>query len=275
MNISSNYDYKYNTGTSAAHGHHKTHHGKKAQDSDMAQQLLNLTDDSSQNSKVDKPKGPLDSLVESGTITSDQEKAIKDAFETSRMAFNSQPDGINGANTTNTFKSPLDSLVEAGTITKEQGTAVKSAFEATKGSHRMHHMPFSQDKGDGKPDPISSDLDSLVADGTINSDQKNKILSTLQNAFKPFEAKSEPTADPLDSLVNDGTITKDQLNAIKSVFESDRKAHGGLADNTAVDNDSASLTSAQKSAFDSALKAYEAQSYSYDDTFFNSFNKGT
>ena len=76
-----------------------------------------------QSASAKKGKNPLDSLVESGTITEDQEKGYSRMHSKHRkMAYQTQAGAVNASNT---FKNPLDSLVESGTITEDQETVVK------------------------------------------------------------------------------------------------------------------------------------------------------
>lgn len=326
MSISSNYDYnrytQYNSQLASAQGHHRAHHGKHSQGTDASQQLAQLLDGPANNTTGSKPANPLDSLVQSGTITTDQEKSIKDAFEASRMAFQTQ---AGAANASDTVKNPLDSLVQAGTITKDQETAIKSTFDSDRKANGVH-MHHSHHHHTEKSSPMTDALDGLVTSGTITSDQKDTILSTLKSASHSRDEQSGTKTNPLDSLVTDGSISKDQEDAIKSAFDSNRKAHSmpqppplqsqdtdhitstlsklvddgkitsdqqatilsALQDtfqssqsNTQLDpTDNTDTTqpitnnqqSAFKTAFDSAIKAYNAQSTSYDNTFWNAFD---
>ncbi len=241
MSISTNYDYKrysqYDSQVSSVDGQQRIHPKKHSQNTDSTQQLLDVVDNSTNSASANKPKNPLDSLVEAGTITSDQEKAIKDALEASRMAFQTQ---AGASNSSVTFKDPLGSLVSNGTISKDQASAIKSTFDSDKKAHRMPPPPQFQQNGD--PAPISKALDGLVKDGEITSNQQETILSALQSAFQSNQTQTSTSVDPLDSLVKSGAITNEQETTVKSAFEA-------------------------------ALKAYQNQSYSYQDTFWNSFNK--
>ena len=107
------YDYtqysqynQYNQANSTQ-GHHKTHHHKKQTEStDPTQQWLQPADNSTAPGTF---KDPLDSLVESGTITKEQESAIKNAFK-SDMKTHKMPspppqvtDSSSSSNTTDKF----------------------------------------------------------------------------------------------------------------------------------------------------------------------------
>lgn len=175
----------------------------------------------------------MDSLVEAGTITEDQEKAIRNALETSRMANMSQ----SGSNSS---EDPLGNLVKSGTITDDQKNAVKDALDSSRKANGMPPPPPPPPAGqDGNGSLMTNTFDSLVTDGTITSDQEKKILTTLQSTFQSSNSNDNTESDPLDSLVSNGTITNDQEKAVKSAFES-------------------------------AIKAYSAQAYSYEDTNENS-----
>jgi hypothetical protein len=180
MNVSSSYS---NSQTSATQGQHRVHH-KKHTEADSTSQLPQLLDDSAKSSSGSKRTNPLDSLVSSGAITSDQEQAIKDAFESARMAFQTQS---GAANASTAAKDPLDSLVTAGTITKDQQSAIKSAFESDRKTHKMPPPPPPQSDG---TDPMPKTLDSLVTAGKITSDQEKSIISAFETAMKAFQAKS-------------------------------------------------------------------------------------
>ncbi len=224
MNVSTDY-YKrytqYNSQMCSDNGQQRIQHRRHYKGDDSSQQLLQTVDDSTKVTSSDKIKNPLDSLVESGTITSDQEKAIKDAFEASKMVFQTQ---AGASNASSTFKDPLESLVSAGSITKDQASAIKSAFDSDRKAFRMPPPPQFQQVESSNP--MSNTLDNLVTSGTITSEQQEAILSALQSAFQTNQVQANTEADPL------------------------------------------------KSAFESAIKAYQNQSYLNEDIFWNRFDKG-
>jgi polyhydroxyalkanoate synthesis regulator phasin len=145
---------------------------------------------------------PLSDLVENGTITSDQEQAIKDALDKARMAFQTQA-GSAGASGNLTFTDPLDSLVTTGTITEDQKTAVKSALQSKK-PQGMPPPPPPPMQQDNSSDPLSSILDNLVKKGTITSDQEQTIQSAYQSAIKAYSAQ----ACSLEDLLTDSSYTQ-------------------------------------------------------------------
>lgn len=232
MSITTDYDYRrytqYGSMISSAAAQ------QSVQSKNLSDDTVQAADDSAQGSSAVERKSPLYSLIESGTITSDQEKAIKDAFETSRLAYQTQAGAANAF--ASSSANPLDNLVTNGTITEEQASAVKSTLESDKNVKRMPPPPpppKSEDDEDNDSDPLSDTLDSLVSSGTITSEQKSSIVKALQEALETNKSQTEETdtaasnsttaaaatssvtaADPLDSLVSAGIITEDQKSAI-------------------------------------------------------------
>lgn len=102
------------------------HHHKKVESQDssqFSQEGLQALSSSTQDPSSTAPKSPLDSLVSNGTITTDQENAIKSAFQSARQANLS---GAYGSKPTN----PISSLVASGAITEDQASAIKSSFQS-------------------------------------------------------------------------------------------------------------------------------------------------
>lgn len=98
---------------------HKVHHHHHK---DQSQDSIQISDDSKQAS-TSKPNNILDSLVSNGTISKDQESAIKSAFLSSMHA--------NKTSTYGTSKtSPIDSLITNGTITQTQADSITNAFKS-------------------------------------------------------------------------------------------------------------------------------------------------
>ena len=78
-------------------------------------------------------KNPLEGLIEVGTITEEQEAAVKSAFDAakkSHMMPPSPPPQFNQDEDSNPIAKILDCLVTDGTITEEQQSAIKGAFES-------------------------------------------------------------------------------------------------------------------------------------------------
>lgn len=190
MSISTNYNNGYGQYNNQVNGHHR-HHMKKAQGTDSSEQATQLIDAVTQGVPNNKSKNPLDNLVEAGTITSDQEKAIQDAFKEARMAYKAQEGTTNA---TGTVKDPLDSLVEAGTITKEQENSIKDAFNSKREMHRIEHSQHNK-----KPELIMQALDNLTKDGTITNSQEDAIKNAIQSAIKSYQKQSYSEDDSTSS----------------------------------------------------------------------------
>lgn len=238
---------------------------------------------------------PLQSLVDSGTITAAQEEAIKNAIRSaiqssSLSRFKLQSDTAStdttGTNTTTTDSNdPLTALVENGTITEEQKAAVKSYLENAK---KSGHMPPPPPPQENMQSTMESSLDNLVSSGTISKDQKSAILKAIEEAFKngtTQNSTSSSSTDPLDELVNAGTITKEQEASIKSAFEENIKANmmpptpaskedstsfNSLLDSLVKDG---TITDAQKSSILQQISAQTASEASSTDTSSSSSNQ--
>jgi hypothetical protein len=88
-------------------------------------------------------------------------------------------------------------------------------------------------------------LVSLVSNGTITTDQQEQFLYTLRETLAAMQTQYNEETDPLDALVDDGTITEEQQNTVNSAFET-------------------------------AIKAYNTQSYSsYSNLFWNTYDLST
>ncbi|MDF2986204.1 MAG: hypothetical protein K0R50_1714 [Eubacterium sp.] len=235
MSISTDYDYKryalYNSMVASANGQQKMQDNKLSEDTNSSGKSVQPLENSAQNLSARKSKSPLQGLVDSGTITTEQEKAIKDTLEASRLAYQTQT-GAASASAANV--NPLDSLVSNGTITQEQATAVKSVFESDKNVNRMPPPPPPPSE-DGE-NSISGILDSLMSEDEITSEQKETILNILQSAFQSSQSQTNVSADTEDNTIAAGTGSN------------------------------------LKSSFATALAAYENQSYSFDNAFWNNFS---
>ncbi len=135
-----------------------------------------------------KVEETLDSLVTSGTITEDQESAIKSAMENAIRSSAYTRYKIQSASTdtsaTASKVNPLDSLVESETITQEQADAIKQALEDSMQSKGMPPPP-----PDGST--LADILDSLVTEGTISEEQETSISSVFQSAIKAYMTQSD------------------------------------------------------------------------------------
>lgn len=224
MNISTNYDYylynQYiNNRTVSVQGQQGVYTKENSQTADSVQ---TVADASAQISPGTKRINPLDSLVESETITEEQEEAIRNALEKAKLEFKTQ---ASAANSTSTYTDPLESLVESGTITEEQAASVKSTLDSARNAGRMPPPPKPPVQKDENSDQLSSTLDSLVTDGTITSEQKDTVLSALESALKSYEEETDEESDPLESLVESGIITEEEKEAVKSALQPDSKVN--------------------------------------------------
>lgn len=192
MNISSNYDY--NSQVNSTQMLQRLLQKKNTQNASSVQELFQSSDNTVQPASEKKSASPLNSLVAAGTITSDQEQAIKEALETAKMAYQTQ---AGAANASSTFKNPLDSLVTAGTITEDQKAAVKSTLDSARNSQRMMSPPPPPPSEDDSTDALTSALDSLVEAGTITEDQQKYIQSALESAIQAYSAQSYSFDDML------------------------------------------------------------------------------
>lgn len=210
---------------------------------------------------------PLDDLVKKGTITQDQENAIKSAFDSTKIRNTS-------STPTTTQDNPLDSLVKDGELTQDQEDAIKSAFDAARQSHQ-------RDQAKSNPSNHVNPLDQLVKSGTITQDQEDAIKGAFESAMKSKQAISayqsgSSAPNPLDSLVKAGTITQDQEKSIQDTLNEARKSHHHAHEGSGkamerstkilddlVSNGTISKDQEQsiQGAFESAIKAYQSQSF--------------
>jgi len=281
MNISSNYDYyRYllygNSGASIL---------GQQQVGDTSGNVMTM-DHVSGSETEKKVQSPLASLVEDGTITKEQEEAIRKALEQARLAHQTQ------AGAANASSDPLASLVEAGTISEEQSDAAKSTLASAKGPRMMAPPPppASSEEEEENVDTITEILDSLISAGTITDEEKDSILAALEESFQsreeeeavemgmmappppPSKTDAADISDILDELTAKGTISavqqKEIVNALQEAFEAGQ-ANNDTRSSDLLDSlvEDGTITEAQqaavKSAFESAMKAYE-QAYPYD-----------
>jgi polyhydroxyalkanoate synthesis regulator phasin len=117
---------------------------------------------------------PLDSLVESGTITQDQADAVQSVFQSRGKEIQSSGTYNNRVKSQN----PLDSLVTAGTITQDQEDAIKSELQESMKTNRLNREE-DPPNSTTQTDP----LDNLVTAGTITQDREDAILSSFESAM--------------------------------------------------------------------------------------------
>lgn len=166
-NVQGNNQVSGTTGQQKVHHHHHI----QSQDSDSLQ-IGSQNNDDSKNKFVN----PLDSLVTNGTITQDQENAIKSAFSSARQT---NQTGTYSSNQTN----PISSLVSNGTISQTQADSITSAFKNSVHSHGMHHPQNSsqidQSSTSNSNSTLADILNTLETQGVGTQDQDD-IDSVLQ-----------------------------------------------------------------------------------------------
>ena len=179
MSISANYDYQnyysLNNSSLSSLTRYQTASDSKEEEEESLEKLELL-----------QPKSPLSSLVEDGTITSEQEKAVKEALEAARLAFQT-PYGASAA----TGSDPLSSLVASGTLSEDEAAAVKEALEASKPP--MNGPPPPPPPGtedEEETDTLAAILDSLAADESLTDEQKSTLTSYFESAMKAYIPQS-------------------------------------------------------------------------------------
>lgn len=210
MSVSTNFDssksINYTSQAATTNVQNKHHHRHKAEgEGDNLMAVGNATSST-------KRKNPLDALVEAGTITADQEKAIKDAFEASRLAFQSKinksdtlTSATSGTSATGTvdgtgrFVDPLAALVTAGTITQDQSDAIKTAFETARKSHRMPPPPPIQNGIESIAAIAGNDSTGAASNSTNSTDSSllNDLQIIIQAALKAYENQSGDKTETL------------------------------------------------------------------------------
>lgn len=180
----------------------------------------------------------LDELVSAGTITSDQETAIKTALT---------PQGdFKGGDHKDMFKNKLAELVAAGTITSDDQSAIEEVLSNGKGGFKtaldnlVTEGKLTQEKitaiesslkpqgnsKDGKhEDKFKNKLAELVTSGTITSDDQTIIEEALTNAQGDLKTV-------LDNLVAEGKLTQEKITAIENTLKPQGKYKGEEKDNS-------------------------------------------
>jgi competence protein ComGC len=203
---------------------------------------------------------PLEELVASGTITEDQEEAIREALQKNAQP-PARPMGMEAHG--NPMKDTLSALVEDETITEDQKTAIEEALEALRKSGGA--------KEAGGKEALESVLNGLVEDGTITQDQMDAITGAMEKKTESMPLPPPPPpggvppeiSESLSGLTGDGTITEDQEEAILSFLESYQP--DGQEDSSPLDTlaENGTITEEQKekiqAAFGNAMKLKEAK----------------
>jgi polyhydroxyalkanoate synthesis regulator phasin len=105
----------------------------------------------------------LDNLVKNGTITKEQETAVKKLFSISKKQ---------GKNFRYSFNSGLNELVNKGILSKGQKNAVQNLLISCRKEHISNMTEFFRNR-----------LDALVKKGTITQKQEESIIKDL-TAFR-------------------------------------------------------------------------------------------
>lgn len=157
-------------------------------------------------------KTKLDNLVTAGIITQNQETIILNLYYNNKIT------------TGETFKAQLGALVAAGTITTSQEYSILNVFTGWGSNWKIPApvkptIPVSNVDTSTPTDYSFSDfktnLDNLVAAGTITQDQETTILNLYYNGqiTKISNFKTQ-----LDILVTVGTITQNQEYSTLNAF---------------------------------------------------------
>lgn len=199
---------------------------------------------------TEQVKTALDKLVTAGTITADEETAIINGINQQQTDIKAEMDKVKNMSEADRkayFESKkttpktdlLSTLVTAGTLTQVQADAVKDVI----------HQGFGE-RGAGRAAGLSSDkmktqLDKLVAAGTITQDDETNIINYLtqqqtdrkaemdkvknmSEADRKSYFESKKTTEKTDlfsQLVTAGIITNDKADAIKAAMPAHKDHH--------------------------------------------------
>jgi len=158
----------------------------------------------------------LDSLVNKGTLTQEQARAVINSMPAPGEKPDGKPVGKAGVpGQPRERKSPLEQLVAAGTITQEQLDSFREAMKAARDSDKSRE----------------DILEELVNDGILTQEQADAIFKCIpaKPEGKPFGKTGAPgqpreRKGPLSQLVKAGTITQEQADAINEAVREALKA---------------------------------------------------
>lgn len=139
----------------------------------------------------------LDSLVDDGTITEDQQSQIMTAI--SSYADSEEEE------TAYTFSDILDSLVADGTITEDQENTIKNSMAPP-----PPPTGGTENEEDTAYDDLEEILEQLVSDETLTSEQADAVLSALTSASEGEPDIEIPVHALMDRLAGNGTVTNEQ-----------------------------------------------------------------
>lgn len=186
---------------------------------------------------------PLDELVSAGTITQDQEDAIKSSLQTAGQK-QSATDSLLAGLPEDT-SSILQQLLNADPATQDQQDKLQSEFQSlmkmqqaqaaynfnTKSSDALDSLLNPTQSQDGTSDPLGELISSLNSDTQDDQDSMESDFTSILKMQQAQEAYSlgNRTTSPLGSLVQSGAINQDQENA---VYQAIQKSVGSQLDVT-------------------------------------------
>lgn len=170
--------------------------------------MLSTIQQNTRSGDIQRGVNPLDSLVEDGTLTQEQEDEIIKSLG-------------NSSSNEESIIDILSQLVEDGIITDEQSQLSKTTL--------LSALTSNEEDEERKMNP----LDTLVEDGTITKEIKDEII---KNMGKPAPAKAKEDDEEeednsvtsistsaqksyLDNLVEAGVITQAQEDKILEALE--------------------------------------------------------
>ncbi|EYE89500.1 hypothetical protein Q428_02475 [Fervidicella metallireducens AeB] len=176
-------------------------------------------------------KNVLSQLVKEGTITQEDMNKITAYLDAKKQEkkqnFKEGKDG--------TKIDIFTDMVNKGLISKSKADAIKDRLHSLKEAKRKERL-----------DMLNKQLDTLVEKGTITKEQKNQILSymeqrhqekqaehekiknmTKEEREKYFKSKEFKKQNILSEMVEKGIITKSQSEALKEIFPKSNKPFKG------------------------------------------------
>lgn len=170
--------------------------------------LLSAIQGNAGNEGIQRGTNPLDSLVENGDITQEQEDEIIKSLG-------------NGGNNEERISDVLSNLVESGIITDDQSKLSQIALSSASNSNKEDE------------EKAINPLDTLVEDGTITKEIKDEIIKNMGKPVPPKQNKDDEEEEDgstngistsaqknyLDGLVKSGIITQAQEDKILEALE--------------------------------------------------------
>ena len=156
--------------------------------------------DSSMNGKTSY-ENVFESLVNDGTITSDQADAIQTAMSS---------DQVDISNGSNPLKTVLDGLVSDGTITSDQKDAIATALAPTGGGTGGG---IQDEKPMGPPPPPPEGLKE-----NEDTDEEDYLQELLQGLLESDETTDDQKS-AIENILNESTLESED-NSIQSILNS-------------------------------------------------------